>query len=241
MLGDVPSATYHTVYGYNPNIKTGGFEPIWDGSGTYSGWLEAGDTVDVQSGAAADGSGGAGTRVVTVQGLATTTWASISEDITMNGTSSVTSSGSFVRVHRVFQTDLGAGTYGGTNAGAITVDGTTSSTTLSAILTGNGQSLAALTTVPAGKVMYLDSFHIIPDSNKVMDVRMWSRNDADVVAAPFTGAILRRLYPALESPVTDDGRGLPSFAAKTDIWFDARATTAGHGCSVKFSYWLVDA
>lgn len=142
-------------FGTNHTIGTGGFEVIWSTGGAYTGFSAAAQTVDVVSTAAADTSAGAGLQTVMLYGL-DTDYNELSELVTMNGTSAVTTTASFLRLWRMVSVSTGSG---GVNAGIITASQTTSGDVMAEVEIGHGQTQICVWTVPNGKTAYLKSVH----------------------------------------------------------------------------------
>ena len=233
--GEIPGTSLYAKYGYNSNIGTT-YEPIWDGTTAYPGWLTTASTVRVRSGGNLyDTLAGSGAQKVTIAGL-DENWEPAEEEVELAGTSaSAATTITFIRVNRVYVTQ--AGTARGNNTGTITIEDTGTTSALAAIVSGNGQTLMALMTVPAGKTAYVRHITIIPDSNKRMDVQFWAVESADVSTS---SARLKRFWPALNQVHTEMADSLPSFPEKTDLWFEAKASGSGNGLAVRGDIWLVD-
>jgi hypothetical protein len=145
--GAVPGCKAVQKFGRNDDIDSAsGFEDIWAGGGTRA-YLSSAETMDVVSDSANDTSAGTGTQTVVIEGL-NSDYEEISETVTMNGVSAVTTSNSFLRVHRMYAAASGSV---GTNDGQITADPTTSGSgsRQALIAAGDGQTLISHYTVPA--------------------------------------------------------------------------------------------
>jgi len=227
-------------FGHNDDVSTA-FEHVWDGGGTYLGWLTTAAAVRVKAGgnAADDQDGGANARSVTITGL-DENWAVASETINTEGAdvSSPTTT-TFIRVFRCFVASVG--TYGNTNAAAITIE-TAAAVVMAQINTGIGQTQMALYTIPAGKTGYLMSLRIEHDSARTVDFRMFRREDADDTTAPMAAMRLVSEFGGLgETSFVRDYPQLPSFPAKTDIITQMLADAGGTAAvSVEFDILLVD-
>lgn len=154
-LGTVPGMSVGTKFGRNSDIdRDTDPQDVWEGGGTYTGQPLSftPETVDVRSSSAADASAGTGARTIRIMGLKTSSSTSYeSEDITLNGTTDVTSSATWWRVNRVYV--LTAGTGGG-NAGVITIEASTTSANVFAKMpAGYNQTQIAAYTVPASQTM----------------------------------------------------------------------------------------
>ncbi len=150
--GAVAQTSHINKFGYNTSVGTN-FETITDLGGDQYYPTSAG-IVSVVSSDANDDDGDTGARTMEIQGL-DGNYEEISETITLNGTSAVTTTASF---HRVFRMRvLTAGTTG-TNEGNLTASiGGNDVARISAA--NGGQTLMAVYTVPKGKTAYLDDFH----------------------------------------------------------------------------------
>lgn len=160
-LGNIPGRIIGDKFGRNPDVDSGSTpEDIWNGGGNYTGHpFSTPETVDVSSADANDTSAGTGARSIRIYGLKTSTsTAEETEDVTMNGTSNVTSSSTWYRIYRAHCLTYGSG---GTNAGDITIHHTTTTANVFAVVpAGQCQTTIAAFTVPQGKTMLIKSAHI---------------------------------------------------------------------------------
>lgn len=147
-------------FGFNATVSNTA-ETLWAYSGLYT-WPSAAATMDITStDNVADNAAGTGALTIVIEGL-DANYAEISETVTMTGQTAAVSANSYLRVHRAYVATAGSGL---TNAGLIYVAnssvthtaGVPSDLTLIAttIEAGNGQTLQAFYTVPAGKTAYL--------------------------------------------------------------------------------------
>lgn len=148
---------YATVvkFGRNADVDAASAEDVWATGGTRT-YLAAAETMDVVSDSANDDGDpvGTGARTFRVEGL-DGSGASVTEDVTLNGVTTVTTSQTYSIVFRAFV--LTAGTVG-SNDGTITITPTTTSAaTQATIAPGDGQTLVGHYTIPAGKTGYLVS------------------------------------------------------------------------------------
>ncbi len=220
---------------------------VWYYGGTGVGninypWPTTSETLDVVSSSANDDgtpTTSTGAQKIKIEGL-DDNWDEISEEVTLNGTATVTTSSSFRRVYRAYVTECG--TYTGANEGNITIDNTTSTQVLAYIAAGTGQTQLSMYTVPAGYTAYLRHLHaqVTVAANKEADVRLWRRLNADDITQPYTGA--KRLvhqWQGLAQPAELDFYSMPSFPEKTDIWASAIASGAGSEVDVVYDLFLV--
>lgn len=143
-------------FGHNPDIDTTSEpEDVWGAGGTYTGFSDAAQTVDVVSSSADDDdTTGTGAWTVQIYGL-DSNYDEINETITLDGVTPVTSSNSYLRLNRAIVRTAGTG---GSNAGTITIDQTTSGDVMATIEPGRNQTLICAYTIPNGYTGYLLSW-----------------------------------------------------------------------------------
>lgn len=227
-------------FGENPSITASSTEDI-NFPGVIN-WLTAATTVRVKAGGnAADASGGNGARSITIQGL-DENFVDASEDVIMNANGTLASDATtttFIRVFRAFV--LTTGTYTGTNTGDIVVENSGGGTDLVTIAAGIGQTETTAYTIPAGKTAYLSRVGAEVDAAKAVDMKMFQRQDADNISAPFTSKRLIIEFPALIGPAERAFDAYPMFPAKTDLWWTG---TTGSGAApaaeADYDLFLVD-
>jgi hypothetical protein len=129
-----------------------------------------------------DTSAGTGARTVEIEGL-DSSWNVLTETVTMNGTTPVVTTGSFLRVYRARVVTAGSS---GTNEGTITFTNTTSSNIIAQISVDNsgfGQTLMACYTIPAGKTGYLISLDFSSSKDNEHTFRLLTRDNTVTDAA----------------------------------------------------------
>lgn len=131
-------------FGHNSDVN-GTFVDIWTTGGDLSR-LSSAETMDIVSTSTADDTGGTGAITMRVEGLGND-WSILNEDVTLDGTGTVTTSGSFLRINRMYIVSSGTGQV---NAGTITATSSTASTEQARIDTGVGQTEKTQYTVPLG-------------------------------------------------------------------------------------------
>ena len=109
-------------FGYNADID-GTHEDIWTTGGTLTR-LSSAETMSVVSTSTADDTGGTGSITIQIEGI-DNDWDVLKESVTLNGTGAVTTTGSFLRINRMFITSSGSGQ---TNAGKITATASSAAT-----------------------------------------------------------------------------------------------------------------
>jgi hypothetical protein len=147
--GQVVGASAVNKFGTNLDVGITE-ETIWTNGGNIP-WPTAAFTAYIVSSDAADASAGTGARTVTVSGL-DADYKVKTASVTLNGTSAVAISGTWLRINRAFVTSSGTG---GGAAGTITIQDV-GATVVYANLSASNQTQIAAYTVPAGHTLYLD-------------------------------------------------------------------------------------
>jgi hypothetical protein len=173
-------------YGYNPNIINAE-ETIWDVGGTYA-YPASAVAMTATSASGATDSGVTGK----IFGL-DANYLEVSEDFTLDGSGTYTTTQTFLRVFRAYIT--------GSTAPAGNIDIANGGTTYARITAGENQTLMAVYTVPAGKSLYINqgiATHGTGTSGGVyMTVRFLVRNQDSVfrTAVKIDVAESEILYP----------------------------------------------
>lgn len=147
-------------------------QTVW-ASGTI--WVPptSASTMTIVSTSANDAAAGTGARTVSVAGL-DSNYLEISETVTMNGTTPVTTTKSYLRISRMTVTSAGPLK---SNDGAITISNTSPQGIISAMA---GQSSFSIYTIPANKVGYLHNLHL--SSSKSTDGKFMVRTHINGVS-----------------------------------------------------------
>ena len=231
--GDFTGYAKVSKFGRNPGVKSADYESIWDGTNLYP-WPTAAETLNVVSTDADDTSAGTGARTVEIEGL-NSSWAVITETVSMNGTTNVTTTNSFLRVYRARVVTAGSS---GVNEGTITMTNTTSSNVIGQISVDNsgfGQTLMAIYTIPAGKTGYLISINGSSSKDNEHSFRLLARDNTVSNAAWNTKEFLNarggfNLYKKF---------AINKYTEKTDLDFQAIAS-ASSAASGGFELILID-
>ena len=231
--GDFTGYSNISKFGRNPNVKSADYETLWDGSNLYP-WPTAAETLNVVSSGANDTSAGTGARTVEIEGL-DSNWDVLTETVSMNGTTNVTTTNSFLRVYRVRVVTAGST---GVNEGTITCTNTTSSNVIGQISLGSsgfGQSLMALYTVPAGKTAYLINFDFSSSKDNEHTFRIMTRDNTVTDAAWNT-----KEFANARGGFNDFRKwAIQKYTEKTDLDFQAIASAAS-AASGGFELILID-
>ena len=176
--GKVPGYSMINKFGYNPTIGSGSFETIWETGNNYP-WQSSAVTVDVVSDNANDDVAGTGARTLRIEGL-DSSYAFTEETVDMDGTTTVTTTQTFLRVFRMSVETAGTS---GNNVGDITATYTGGSDVAATITAGNGQTLMAIYTIPAGYTGYLLSMNISSGKDQEMEFKFIQRDNSVTNAA----------------------------------------------------------
>lgn len=142
--GQVDGHTSIEIFGYTPNIANTAQGPMWEGQ-TQSGGLYVYPSVAAPLVLVSDSATDNTTRSVVIDGLGAG-FVPLTETIALNGTTSVTTTNSFLRIN-------GMSMLNSTNTGNITAS--ISSTVYAKINAGIGQTQMSIYTVPSGYTFYL--------------------------------------------------------------------------------------
>ena len=183
--GKVPGYTMVNKFGYNSSIGSGAFETIWETGNNYP-WQSSAVTVDVVSDNANDDVAGTGARTLRIQGL-DSSYAFAEETVDMDGTTTVTTTQTFLRVFRMSVETAGTS---GNNEGTITATYTGGSDVAATITSGNGQTLMAIYTIPANYTGYLLSMNISSGKDQEMDFKFIQRDNSVTNGAFQTKQVL---------------------------------------------------
>jgi hypothetical protein len=239
--GLVPGHALVEKFGRNDAVGSGAFEFVnLLGFATLAWPISAATTVRIKAGgAAADTAAGANAQEVTVEGL-DGTGAEVSEAIATNGAlASTVTTATFLRPQRAWVSAVG--TYGVSNAAAITIESGTGGTDLLQIAIGEGQTQFGAYSIPAGKTGYLLGGLFTVDSNARADVRMFQRQNLDDTSAPMSAARIVNSYVGVIGEQAFGGAGPRGvFPEKTDVWAEAKGSAGASSVAVDFEILLVD-
>ena len=226
---------YHEhIYKFGQNSVVGNsVETIWQQGGLYS-YPPSATTMTVSSSDTNDTSAGTGARTVQIAGL-DGDYNEISETITLNGQTAVTTTNYFLRVNRALVLTAGSG---GVNAGIIYVGtGTVTLGVPANVYTtingdGTNQSLQAFWTVPANYNAYIYQTNISTGNSSNTPAVLKTL----LVARPYGG-----VFNTKEIIVLTDGNHLQNYSfpitltEKTDIEFRAESSSASVSFNVSAS------
>lgn len=142
-------------FGINRDVD--GPEDVWNVGGTYTGFPDDAETVQVFSSDAADTIDGTGARTVQLYGL-DASGAEITETVNMSGVTPAVTTLEFWRLNRAVVRSAGTG---GANAGTITIrQSATTANVFGSVYPGSNQSEIAAYTIPAGKTGYIREINV---------------------------------------------------------------------------------
>lgn len=228
------------IYKYSPEFKFGfnsalgsTEETVWSHGGIYS-YPAAASVMTVSSGSTDDAADGTGARTISLAGL-DANYAIVSENVTINGQTAVNTTHEYLRIFRARVTSAGSG---GKNAGNIYIGTGTVTTGVPAnvyghISAGEGQTLMALYTVPAGYTAYLQQGTIstgTEQANKFVTARLKVRPFGETFQTKAVVTLANQFIPF------DFGVAL-AVPEKSDI--EARAISSSGENSVAITFSLI--
>lgn len=220
-------------FGYNSDVGTN-YETIWSPGGTLS-YLSAADTMDVVSSDAADKgtpTAGTGARTIFIEGL-DGSYNHISEEVTLNGVTPVTTTNSFLRVYRAYV--LTAGT-GEVNAGTITISDTGGASTQAEIAAAYGESLMAIFTVRSGYTGYITNYRFSIGGSDTAEVEIVSRSNGVIRVRDLVN--LAAGNTVVFTP--GDQGGALRVDGQSDIYIRGKKTGAGGTTSISASFDVIE-
>lgn len=229
--GNVPGASNTRRTGFNPGVGTSE-TTVWNETTTFVAYPATAAVVTVSSSSANDTSAGTGARTVTLSGL-DANYNVISEVITMNGQTAVTSVNLYLRLSPL--TTLTAGS-GGKNAGVIyagtgSVSVGVPATIYSSMGVGYNESHQAFYTVPAGMTGYITDVSATTDTAGTR-VLLYTRVQGGVFLARRVNQVGVGGFARVNQ--------LPlSIPAKTDIEYRALVGTGTANVSAQFELLLM--
>ena len=245
----MPGGRAFFFFGFNDSMTSGTWEDVWPNASDVP-WLTTAAKMEVVSSNAADASAGTGVRQVELHGLSTT---GVNQDeiITMNGTTAVESSLTYIRVNKLHNENVG--TYGGSHEGDITCRVTGAGSTQS-LMTGregsvdvssqygSGEAGNGYWSVPLDKVLYITRLEVTPNvkANQTIDIVLYEREGILNTSAPQDPR--RIIWSAIEidKPVEKVFKSHIKIKNLTDLWFRAKPSGTNSKVSVSLDFYLVD-
>ncbi|CAB5238886.1 hypothetical protein UFOVP230_75 [uncultured Caudovirales phage] len=215
------------IYGFQVSVTTTNI-PIWEVAGAYA-YPAAATAMNLAS-SVNTGADKTGTTVL-ISGL-DSTYAPISETLTLNGTTVVVTTKSYLRINNISVSSV----TGGVNpTGTITLKDLTNTTTYAQINPSIGRSQMAIYTVPAGYTFYLSRIDAYTSANgssadwiQYRNVNTTSSGVTTLTQqAPFTNTYhSQRVMPR-------------PFAEKTDIQLQAKTSANTYAVSIAAEGYLI--
>jgi hypothetical protein len=224
--GQITGHSTVNIYGYGSAVTTATI-PAWENATAYT-FPASATTMNLVS-TVNTGGDKTGTTVL-IQGL-DSTYTSISETLTLNGTTVVVTTKSYLRINSI---SVASVTGGVMPTGVITLKDLTNTTTYAQIAAGFGRSQMSIYTVPAGNTFYLSRIDVYAGNGNTADTVTYSNttySSTGVVQftqqAPFTNTYhSQRVMPR-------------PFAEKTDIVLRVKTSANTYAVSIAGEGYLV--
>lgn len=217
--GQIAGHSTVNIYGYQPSVSTS-FIPIWENATAYT--YPA--TAQQMNLAGSNGD----TATITINGL-DANYAIISENVVLNGTTSVTTVNSFLRINGMFVA-VGSAT---NPAGVVTLKNTGGTVIYAQINAGVGRTQAGIYTVPAGYTFFLSRININTSLNGNDFVTYQNRT-----ASPAGVVQLTQQAPFAINYQTQRVMPRP-FVEKTDIQLMAKVQSGTGAVSISQEGYLI--
>ena len=234
-LGLVPGCSRAVALGTNPTTASGA--SLWYGTGPYN-WIPSARLLEVVSSSASDTLAGVGVQKILISGL-DANYNQISETVSMNGTTPVTTVNQYLRINRAISTQAGSTQVNVGNISIRDTGGGTLRAIIPVVLAGTGIGITSQSayTVPAGFTLIIDSIILSINRNvgntvNNVTVRTWSRSAAGVLILPISFSTSSNL-PYRHEAV--NGYPVLTVSEKTD--FDFYCTDVSNAVSATAS-WL---
>jgi hypothetical protein len=180
--GDIPDHEPLLKFGTRSAVAAATASTVWEGNTARYQYMSTAQQLKISSASVNDTSVGTGARTLRLVGL-DSNYAELEETVTMNGTSIVTSTGSFIRIFRAYVVTCGT-LY--TNAGKITITNNAGTVEQAVINAGDAQTLMSIWTVPTGKTLYITKGSASTDSNKGSRISLFARKLDGGILYPWT-------------------------------------------------------
>ena len=229
-LGQFPRYANNNKFGYNSAVGTSQ-EEIWNVGGVEA-YLSSAETMNIASTDNADKgtpTAGNGARTLTIFGL-DNDWMEINETVTLNGTTPVTTTNSYLRVLRMIVRSAGST---GSNVGTITSTASTAATVHSQINPTDNQTLKINFGIPADKYGIITHAEIGCAKTDDCEVRFKVRPFGEVFQT-------KRLLNFFEATVSFSNILPILLPPKTDVTVTALTTAGTAAVSANLDYYLID-
>ena len=221
-------------WGYNSDIDSGP-ETIWTSGGLFVE-LSSAETLDVVSTSTDDDGSpaGTGTNSIIIYGI-DASYLPKTEVVTLNGTTAVTTTNTWLGVNRVATYLAGSG---GVNAGDINIDATTAGTRQAQIPSGEGSTQQAFSFVPANHQILMDWLFLNAvktggGGNPLVTIKCW-------VTSLVSGSRYEVFRTNLDTQRGDHQELRPMqpfiIGEKSLVEFEATTDTVNTSVSLRYSY-----
>ena len=234
--GNIPGTAGVLIRGHNPDIDSTTEEDLNEfGNLTY---LTESETMNIASTDTSDATGGAGLLTALVAGIANDGTA-LTESVTMNGSTNVLTTGSFLRVNTIVGLTVGAS---GWNEGNVTATASTAGTVQCEMDATESISQNSAYTVPANKTFFVvkaefNAHKLAGGQSPVVEFKGYARSSE--------GAAWIQLFDkTIDTGVVNElDIGVPIFtaaAAGSDIRIRGNTNEANTDVRSRLFGWLVD-
>ena len=225
--GLISGVQYEYKFGFHDNVSQTGWEDIWD-IGTEYVWPTTASTISISSNNASDTLADTGARVIILYGL-DANYQPVSEQISLNGTTAVTTTNTFLRSFRAIV--IAAGSVG-SNVGTITATHNGTTQPIWAILPTENQTAMTQYTVAASKTLFINSYYYTLRTGKSTKLRLRVR--------PFGSTFQTKLI--VETDTSERAQFLYPFVVpeKADIVIQAIASTGSHAVAAGWGATLIN-
>ena len=227
--GRIPGMSLVDKFGYNPHVGTTS-EDIWVHGGIIT-YPAVADIASIVSNSIEDDANkdpaGIGAYTVNIEGL-DQNYAEISETVTLDGTTPVSTINSYIRINAFIILTAGSG---GENAGTITVS--IGGNVQREIAPGRNRANATHYTIPAGKTGYLHATYFETGKNSDVECTLLHR--------PFGGVFTTiRVINIYQNIFIGDDEYFRKFTEKTDVTMRGSTSTGTQPVSAGLKLVLVD-
>ena len=231
-IGGVSGVETGFKYASSTLVSTS-YVDVWPNASILS-YLSSAEQVNLASTSPNDDLTGSGLEKVLIFGL-DSNYDEISEEITLNGTSNVLSTNSYIRVYRMRGTQSNNGSNNTFNAGTITATAASSATVQAYMEIGTNNSLQSQFTVPNGKYLIATSSTVTVRSGDQANVRFFVREFGKVFTLRFELNIASQAVETTFNPPI-------VVPPKADITARAIKIAGGGtvGLTVSYDYFLAD-
>ena len=216
--GLIPGASAIRRFGSADSVGASGWTPVWRSKAGIDQFNSGGELLEIVSSSKNDTSAGTGMRVARVEGV-NTSWEAITEDVTMNGTSAVTSSNKYLWVNSCYGVSYGSSKI---NAGTISGVAGSSSEDAFEIPAGAGQTQQAVFAIPSGFNLEVYNVRVGSSASKPANFRFGLDSDPANYSAPFIGRRFIGQVTGVEL-LTSIPLGIPTIIpGGTLLWVEAQ-------------------